>query len=176
MDPSSITSLLCLVGFAGLSLASAVTDIQKRRIPNSFTLVIALLWGVHLLANFGQVDWIGGLSVGGALLVLGFILFATNLLGAGDVKMLAAAGLWAGFAYAPYLLAVTGIVGGLLGVGYLLGEKLKELPWLPLPLPDKVEPDEDGKRKIYLPYGVAICAGALVVAVLQAQNLALTAP
>lgn len=172
MDPSSITSLLCLLGFAGLSLASAVTDIQKRRIPNSFTLVIALLWGVHLLASFGEVDWVGGLVVGGALLVLGFILFATNLLGAGDVKMLAAAGLWAGFAYAPHLLAVTGIAGGLMGLGYILGEKFRSLPWVPLPAPERPETDEGGSRKVYLPYGVAICAGALVVAFLQAQSLA----
>ena len=170
MDISLLTSYLCLAGFAGLSLAAAVTDIQKRRIPNGFTLVIALLFAIYLLSNWGQADWVGPLVVGGALLVVGFVLFAMNLLGAGDVKMLAAAGLWAGFAYAPHLLAVTGIAGGLLGIGFLIGERLRQVPWLPLP-PAEPAPEDGTKRKIYLPYGVAICAGALVVALQKAHDL-----
>ena len=175
MDITLVTSYLCLAGFAGLSLAAAVTDIQRRRIPNNVTIVIVLLFGIYFLVNFGQVDWVGPLVVGGAILAVGFVLFALNLLGAGDVKMLAAAGLWAGFAYAPHLLAVTGLAGGLLGLVYILGDKLRQLPWLPLPPPEPIDPEELKNRKVYLPYGVAICAGAVVVALQKAHDLSVGA-
>ena len=174
MDVATLTTMLCLAGFAGLSLAAAVTDVQSRRIPNSFVIVIALLFGVHFLANFGQIDWVGPLVMAGVILCVGIVLFSFNLLGAGDVKMLAAAGLWAGFSYAPHLLAVTGLVGGLLGLGYVLSDYIRRIPWVPLPPRPAI--DENGeKTKVYLPYGVAICAGALVVAVQMARDIALAA-
>ena len=49
MDVATLTTMLCLAGFAGLSLAAAVTDVQSRRIPNSFVIVIALLFGGWIL-------------------------------------------------------------------------------------------------------------------------------
>jgi len=177
MDLPLLTSYLCLAGFAGLSLAAAVTDIQRRRIPNGITLVIALLFGIYFLVNFGEAEWIGPLVVGSVLLVLGFILFAMNLLGAGDVKMLAAAGLWSGFTYAPELLLVTGLTGGIMGFAYILGDRLRRIPWMPLSLPDPEPEDQDAskKKQVYLPYGVAICAGALVVALQKARDLSVGA-
>ncbi|MEJ1994016.1 MAG: prepilin peptidase [Limibacillus sp.] len=171
MDLSLITSFLCLAGFAGLCLAAAITDIQRRKIPNGITLVIALLFGIYFLANLGEVDWVGPLVVGGAILAVGFLIFAMNWLGAGDVKMLAAAGLWAGFAHVTELLLVTGLAGGILGLGYVLGDRLRRVPWIPLPPPEVKDLEELKKQKIYLPYGVAICAGALVVALQKARDL-----
>ena len=163
MTLSSLATYLGLFGFFSLSLACAVTDAQRLKIPNSFTLLIALLYPIFVMSAPFPVDWLSGLAVGAGILTIGFLIFAGGLIGAGDVKFLAAAGLWAGLAHLSTLILVTAIAGGVLGLGYLVADRLRRIPWMPLPPPEITE--EDGKKRmIFLPYGIAICAGAVTVA------------
>ena len=127
MTLSSLATYLCLFGFFSLSLACAVTDAQRLKIPNSFTLLIALLYPIFVMSAPIPVDWVSGLAVGAGILAIGFLIFA----------------------------------GGLIGAG--VADRLRRIPWMPLPPPEITE--EDGKKRmIFLPYGIAICAGAVTVA------------
>lgn len=163
MTISSLATYICLLGFAVLSLTCAITDAQRLKIPNSFTLLIALLYPIFVMSAPIPIDWLTGLAVGAGILAIGFLVFAGGLIGAGDVKFLAAAGLWAGLSHLSTLMVVTAIAGGVLGLGYLVADRLRRFPWMPLP-PAEVFEEDGKKRMVFLPYGIAICAGAITVA------------
>jgi prepilin peptidase CpaA len=105
-----------LLIFAGLLIAAAVEDVRRLIIPNRYCLAIVLLYPLHVLASSAPVDWTGGLVVGGALLVVGFVLFALGFIGGGDAKLLAAAAPWAGPALLPEFVLVTALAGGVVGL------------------------------------------------------------
>ena len=81
--------------FVGLLLAIAcIWDLRTRRIPNALTLPAAALALVFHLVSGGWSA--AGTSLGGWLLgaALFFPMFALRGMGAGDVKLFAAAGAW----------------------------------------------------------------------------------
>lgn len=81
-------------------VAVAAFDFGQRRVPNWLSLagvagaVIALLSGASLF-GIGWAGALGGAAVGFGVLLL---LYATGLMGAGDVKFAGALGLWVGSA------------------------------------------------------------------------------
>ena len=120
-DFSLIRSVLLIV----LSYIAMVFDISTKRIPNTLVLVMIAGWlvlmipiifmdtdnGVRLLA-----DSIYGLLIGGGLFLLVYLLSRKGL-GGGDVKFMAAVGLYLGFAktipailYGTVLAAITGLI------------------------------------------------------------------
>ena len=87
-------------------------------------------------------------------------MFATGKLGGGDVKLLAAVGLWFDFTGALWMILAVALAGGLLALLVLI---LRSFGW-----------SEEIRRKVVLlrpgggnPYGVAIAAGALITMALQ---------
>jgi prepilin peptidase CpaA len=119
--------------------------------------------------------WLPGLLRAVTGLVLGFsiwiIFHIAGGLGAGDVKLFAAAGAWLGPAGAWRAALVAAIVGGVLSLIVLvLQRRTREgvervamsLSMLSLSPLGSVSPDAE--RKKYLPYGVALACGALVTA------------
>lgn len=94
--------------FLAVVLTAGLWDLRTRRIPNWLT-VSGAVTGLGLATLFGgnAVQSLGGL--GGALGV-GFLLHQTRLLGAGDAKLMAAVGAWAGWARLPE--AFLGMLGG----------------------------------------------------------------
>ena len=103
------------------AILAAGFDLRSRRIPNQLTYS---LFVVGLLVAFilGNVE-AALVSVSLCVLpgVLGFLL---NILGGGDVKLLAALGAWLVPEQALWLLLMTICLGGVLGAGFLLWQRL----------------------------------------------------
>lgn len=160
-DPTTFLQAGCLVVLAGLLLTAAWQDLRTLHIANELSIAIAALFCVWAL-----VGGAGGYSVtllaasigcAAALFLLGMAAFATGMLGGGDVKLLAAVGLFAGPAFALDLLLVTAVAGGLLGLAALGG--------LPLgPVDDAGQATLRDRLRGRIPYGPAIAGGGLWVA------------
>lgn len=140
-------------------ICAAVSDFRSMEIPNWTSIAIAV--------TFLPSAWFAGISafdisvhygIGAVLLAGGAVLFAKGVIGGGDVKLLAAAGVWMDLDdIGPYLVVVS-LLGGLLAIGILavnrvaaLRRMLAALPWA------------GGKQGVSqpIPYGVAIALAAL---------------
>ena len=140
---------------------AVVSDMASRRVPN---VLVVIILGCGLVAQTiavfpGGIVW----SLGGAL--LGFLVllpfYAFGGMGAGDVKLLAAAGSFLGPAGVLLAGVVTLVAGGVLALGVLAWRSLRALPLAARPgsqLPA-------APAEIYLPYSLAIFAGASAVIV-----------
>jgi prepilin peptidase CpaA len=131
---------------AAALLAGAAEDVLRLRISN-ITVLVVLAGAIAAMAfaGFHGSLWENAV-VFAAILAVGTFAFARNWLGGGDVKLLAATGLWVGFAAAPWLLATIFLAGGAVAVVYIIIRKLRGLK------------RSEANR---IPYGVAIAAGAL---------------
>jgi prepilin peptidase CpaA len=110
LDVLTVTLFLGLLGLA------VVTDLEAMRIPNRICLAIAALYPVHVLAAAAPVAWPGALAVAAVVFAFGLIPFCLGLMGGGDVKLMAAAALWAGPAAALDFVLVTTFLGGLVAL------------------------------------------------------------
>lgn len=154
----------CLLAFAILLIAAGWQDLRTMRIANRLSLAIVACFALWALGGLA----LGALSIGhvalsaicaAALFAAGAVAFAAGGLGGGDVKLLAAAGLFAGPALMIDFLTVTALVGGALGLAILAGA----------PIGPATAPASDGgtvraRLRGGLPYGPAIAAGGLWVA------------
>jgi Flp pilus assembly protein protease CpaA len=138
-----------LLAAATLFVAAAVTDVRSYRIPNAMCAALSVLFPLYIATAPHPVDWRRNLLVFGVVLGLGFAAFVGNLLGAGDVKLLSVAGLWAGPAHIVMLMLVIAFAGGLQSLA-LTAWRLKEKK------PQRL-------MKTQIPYGVAIAAGSLAM-------------
>ena len=151
-----IEQVLPLAVLAAFAAAAAWTDIRQRRISNWLCLACAL-------AGLAIALWLGGMSALGwhtahmiVALVIGMVLFAIRAIGGGDGKFYAAVAAFFPLQQSLLLGAAIGIFGGILLLVFIvwrrtLGRKLTET----------------GDRVFAkLPYGVAIGAGALALAIL----------
>lgn len=143
----SVYAILMLALLATLLMVAAVTDIQSRIISNRLNAVIALLavpWWFAI--GLGGYDMLFQVGVAAGVLVLFAICFALGMMGGGDVKLLAALGLWLPLTKMLIMLEIMALGGGLLTIGMLIAHKLRKAP---------------GKPEI--PYGVAIVGAALLI-------------
>jgi prepilin peptidase CpaA len=97
-----------------------------------------------------------------AVFIVGAVLFSRGYLGGGDVKLLTAATLWAGPAGTPELLMLTGVLGGVLALFFLMPFGLQIVAAARGMLGS---PSIAGERGLGMPvpYGVAIAVAALIV-------------
>lgn len=176
-------ALACMAILAILLLIGAAIDIKCRRLPNWLTASVAGLYAVYVIVAPYQVDWVSALTIAGASFTIGFALFAFNLLGGGDVKLIAALTLWSGVDLAALFLLITGLAGGLMSLGILLRRRLANhpiliafWPFLTVVLANRLgfalpfrhweasaRSSGDDLATASLPYGVAIAAGGLTV-------------
>jgi Flp pilus assembly protein protease CpaA len=158
------TVLLCMI-----AVVAACWDWQTRRLPNWLTIGTTSL-GVALSALPG------GLSIPSALLgglvgfMLGMTAFATGILGAGDGKYLMALGTFFGPVQLLYAILAMAVAGGILAIVEAArqdtlwvtilraGAGLKHL--LTLGRSGHL-PERKTAALGYVPYGVAMSAGAL---------------
>jgi prepilin peptidase CpaA len=111
--------MIVTVAFGALLIAASCWDVLKLRIPNMIPLALVLLFLLQLLIGPGvQVPLDHLLAMGLALLVL-LPLFALNMLGGGDVKLLPAVALWLGMGKLAPLLILVGIIGGMFALCWL---------------------------------------------------------
>ncbi|CAE6796428.1 hypothetical protein R69619_04993 [Paraburkholderia nemoris] len=158
-----------------LVMIAALSDLQTRRIPNwlvATALVVALPVQVTLHGGAdGMQMWLGGCLTGGLLLLPGYLM---RLMGAGDVKLMAAVGAFCGAIGAFEIGLATFVIGGVWSLAVLLlrRQTLTVLSGAAMRLVDRAGPDGGTARRHgalasgsigTLPYGVAIAIGSTVV-------------
>jgi len=155
-----------------VALLGAAFDIKSRRIPNFITGPAILL---GLLLHLSLDGWHGLLTSLAAGLICGaifLIFYLAGGMGAGDVKLIAAVGCIAGLADAGYLLVLTSLAGGMMGVVFaMMRGRLKETLLNVGAIAShhkeeglKPHPDLNvlNASTLRLPYGVAIAAGSTI--------------
>jgi len=159
--------LVSLAGFVGLMAIAAFEDFRRLIIPNAVPVGLCLLWPLHLMTvpGMGLAAGVAAAGCAAAVFLAGAVLFSRGLIGGGDVKLLAAATLWADPTATPTLLALTGIFGGLLCLFVLT--PLGQIATAASGQIDlaQVGGAANGKSRAVVPYGVAIAAAALVVTI-----------
>lgn len=151
------------------------SDLLERRIPNQAIILILLGW---LATRVWSITFdsaplaiiYNDLPGAGLVFLVGFLLFLTGRLGAGDVKLMAALCLWVGYGQQVIFIMVTALVGGVLAIMLPLlnmlpaiittginglNEKLKIKLALPPVLPPELAQG--------IPYGIAISLGAAYI-------------
>jgi len=163
------TDMAALAVFAGALAGAAYFDLRQYLIPNRFPAGIALSYALYAVGHpWEQGLW--GLGVGLAMFVVGAVLFAANVMGGGDTKLLAAAGLWAGPDLAAGFLFVTALCGAAIGIAWLTPVR-RLLPAAPLEHETSSANPATGWRarlRQPVPYGVAIALGGLHLATTRA--------
>ncbi len=150
---------LSLAAFAGLLIYAASSDIARMIIPNWVSIALATIFPIAALAD-GMAPIDIGLHVlfGLAILVVGFFLFAGNIIGGGDAKLLGATAVWTG--YQAFLLPFmywTMIAGGVMALGLIMARRfIPETGLYPAFVNHLL------KKQTGIPYGVAIMFGGLV--------------
>ena len=155
-----------------VALIGAGFDIKSRRIPNFITGPAILL---GLLLHLSLDGWRGTLTSLAAGLICGVIFLIFYLaggMGAGDVKLITAVGCIAGLSNAGYLLLLTSLAGGVMGIAFAimrgrLKETLMNVGTIATHHKDKgLKPHPDlnvlNVTTLRLPYGVAIAAGSTI--------------
>ena len=137
--------------YAGLLLLAAGYDIWVRRIPNWTIVGLLGVFLVGLTQGWLTSSVVSCLAAFVLALLAGFPMFASRVMGAGDVKLLAAAALFAGMDNLLPLTVATALAGGALAITALAVRPYKEV----LAASGWPQP------RAGLPYGVAIAAGAL---------------
>jgi prepilin peptidase CpaA len=171
-----LLSYLCLAGLLTLLGLAALKDVCERRIPNRLTGALAALYPVYVLVSPTPVAWLPALGLAVAVFVVGLGLFARELIGGGDVKLLAALSLWAGPEQFVWFMLVTTLSGGALSLialwyrrwGFVVEAHLAALGLAtttgrPSAVHDAPAGGHD--RSNTLPYGVAIAAGGIALIV-----------
>lgn len=150
-----------LIGcFTAAMVCAAISDLRTLQIPNWVSALVAVMFlPSALLADISLHGIAIHYGTGLLLFVIGALLFARGLFGGGDVKLLAATGVWVGWVnLLPYLLVVS-ILGGLLALASILLRRIKQLPAFLAPLPWLKPGDGRGQP---IPYGVAIATAAML--------------
>jgi prepilin peptidase CpaA len=156
-----------VAGFIALMATAAVEDIRRLVIPNGVVVGLCFLWPFHLATAPDATMAAVMTSIGCAVSVFfaGALLFSRGLIGGGDVKLLAAATLWAGPGGTLPLLALMGLLGGLLGL-FVLSPICPDFAGFRRRLP--LGPSEVATghtNPVVVPYGAAIAAAALIVTI-----------
>lgn len=160
-------ALLGGIVFTAILLVAAIGDLRSRRIPNRLVAVLAVL---GIAFSIAQQPVIPGLVKGGEGLLVGLAcwlpFYAMGWLGAGDVKLFAAAGAWLGPARAAEGALIGALAGAVLSLIWMMKSRgireAVETLGMAASSPGILAPSADGTaRRSTLPYGVAIAFGAI---------------
>lgn len=131
---------------AAMLIVAATGDLRSRRIPNWLNLAIALtaipFWWMSGLSLWPDVAT--QIAIAAGVFVFFAILFHVGMMGGGDVKLLAALGLWLPLASVVKLLVIMSLAGGLLTLVMLARRRRAS-----------------SEEKTEVPYGVAIAFAGL---------------
>lgn len=166
-------------------LIAAVIDFRQFRVPNKLTFPLCLSGLVFhaVIGGFsGLQNSAAGIAVGFAVLLVFYI---TGIMGAGDVKLLAAVGAWIGGANTLYVFCIAGIAAGIHSLVALAWQRrLHVVPTVfqvclvqVMTLGRHVSRSEagslaeatarDDRRRYVMPFAVMIAIGVVLLAVWQ---------
>ena len=124
--------------FVGILVCASIYDIRYFILPDGYTLALVALGGLSTImtATVHPVDAVMGAALGGSLLLAARAMFGrlrnAEGLGLGDVKWLAAGGLWVGWSgIGPVVLVAT--VGGLIAFAVHVARTRRFDPLMPIP-------------------------------------------
>ncbi len=166
MSAAALLQFACLALFATLLFAAAVQDLRTMTIANDFSLAIVGLFAISALAGLASnqlsLSTLGmTLTCAAGVFAVGVAAFTAGALGGGDVKMLAAASLFAGPTQLLDFLSITALAGGLMGIAIVAGAPIGQ------PVPGSGSSFRS-RLRAGLPYGPAIAAGGLWLAASRA--------
>jgi prepilin peptidase CpaA len=161
----------CLLLLVTIAMA---TDLQARRIPNwlvALALVVALPVQCALHGTEGALIWLGGCLTGGLLFMPGYLL---RMMGAGDVKLMAAVGAFCGAAGAFEVAVIASLIGGAFAIVSMVRRRrvrdgvmnaMAALITMAEPTDGAPRGARHGRMASVgsLPYGVAIAVGTVCV-------------
>ena len=162
--------------FLTLLVIACVWDVRVRKIPNRLTATIAALG--FLFTMWQHPNWSGlGIAFGGFAvgMLIWFPSYAFGLLGAGDVKLAAAAGMWLGPMRTFEAALIGGVIGGALALLWMLRFRgvrgTATSLWVASVLPRTlVQPRVGPTTRQHVPYSVALSIG-IAVAALMTKHL-----
>ena len=157
---ASLIDWFALFVLTAALIAAALSDAVTYLIPNRYSAVIVLAFFFYAIGKPLSFS-LHGLAVGGLLFVGGAILFARGMVGGGDVKLLAATGLWAGFDLIALLGVSSAIAACVLALAQLTPLR-RLLPAHPGGAPAGT--DFRSKLRQPMPFGVAVALGGICVA------------
>jgi prepilin peptidase CpaA len=160
-DQISIHTLILLAAALSFTYA-AVSDVRDYRIPNTCSIVLALLYAVHVWQAPREIIVGAALIVTFAAFTVCMVFYTMKRLGGGDVKLITVASLWAGPALIADFIVVTALAGGVLSLVYITHFFIA--PALGFDH-GGARGDHENPLTMKLPYGVAIAAGGLVTLV-----------
>ena len=152
--------------FSTILVVAAIGDLRTRRIPNKLVAVLAVAGIAYSVVRVPVLP--GLLQAGGGLLAglacwLPF--YALGWLGAGDVKLYAAAGAWLGPARAAEGALVGALFGAVLSLIWMMkSQGVKETAQtlgMAAGTPEMLARSNGSGKQSTLPYGVAIAFGAI---------------
>ena len=164
----------CAILIPGVLMASWI-DFSERRVPNWLNLTLIVL-GFSVQAFF--FGW-SGLAAGGWGLLTGFGLlilpWTMHAMGAGDVKLMAAIGVWLGPMLTLYSFCLGAVIGGLAAIVMILSTGRLRTAYTNMGLiavkfcsrqtmfSDFASVKSFGDTTVLLPYGVPLTAGTLII-------------
>jgi prepilin peptidase CpaA len=165
MNPDTLTLALLLAG----TVTGAVIDLRVRRVPNVLTLSLAaggVLIAVTGLGRLSAGAALAGVAVGLLIMLPAYLFGAT---GAGDVKLLAAAGSLLGPMGALWGYLYSAIAGGVIAlvIAALRGRfnrTIDETVWLVYTRGANVQDIEHSQTNNRFAYAPAIAIGTALVA------------
>lgn len=161
--------MLAGAAFTLLLAGACVSDVRSRRIPNRLVFSLAsagavyAAWSMSPASALGQS--LGGIAVG---LAVWLPFWMAGVLGAGDVKLAAAAGAWLGMDGVIEASLLGAVVGGGLALwalardGGIASGVTRFAAWMVASRSTGALAPELTRRERRVPYGLAISAGAVV--------------
>lgn len=140
--------------FAVLLTLAALEDVWRLRISNWICAAIIVTAFAAVIVAGPVADLWQNVVVFAGLLAVGTPLFAYGKMGGGDVKLLAATGLWFDLAGAGRMIVAVMLAGGVVAIFVLM---LRAIKW------SQEQRDRIAILRVKggIPYGVAIAIGAL---------------
>ena len=164
------------VVLCALLAAACVSDLRTRRIPNLLVLITAV---TGVIFSAVTKSFATGLTQAGAGLLTGLAIwipfYALRMLGAGDVKLFAAAATFLGARTAVDAAVYTALYGGALALLYMvlhsglkstairLGSAVRE--------PSLLQNPATTSNRRRMPYAFAIAAGVVTVVLLPGYTI-----
>lgn len=157
-----LTSIAFLFTLA-LALWAAVEDFRGLQIPNFISLGILISFIAAWAFDMGLVGgaWWHPFAIAFGVFLISYIMFAVNIMGAGDSKLATVLSLWLGFKALLIFLFYMSLIGGILGLMTLLIRKKK--PFKNISGNGWINQVQNGRNAV--PYGIAITFGFLAAAI-----------
>lgn len=156
--------LITAVAYLALLLLAAGWDVWRMVIPNALVVTLLALFVVAVLFVPGSgMTWWSHLAAGALVLMVGLGLYGFRVMGAGDVKLIAVIGVWAGLDLLPLVLLTTVLAGGGLAIMILALRRIALGLAIALTRGEQVRLPRSLQIGEKLPYGVAIAVGGAVL-------------